>query len=197
MVERRSAPESERLPLVPLYKQYDPRWKDISFDDPKWDGKFEATTIASAGCGPSVLAMGLSYYKGREIFPPEIAKKIVDNGWRAVSWDETAQKWEPDGTARAAMVGIPQLYDVKSVTAPWDEAKKALLEGKLVIQSQGPGNIGPDGKRDGHFTSFGHYILLTGIEGERYKVHDSGPRNITHATEEKITKDLNQSWILG
>lgn len=185
MIERRSAPEYESPTLVPLYKQGDPRWGEIDFDDPKWTEKF-GTTIKSSGCGPTTLAMALSYYNAQEIFPPEIAQKVLDNGWRALDWDEKEKKLLPNGTHHDAMVEIPKLYEVDSWKASWEEAEEALSQGELVIQSQGPG----------HFTDFGHFILLTGIERDLYKVHDSGSRNITHATREEITRNLRQCWIL-
>lgn len=157
-----------RMHTVPLFKQSDEKWGDADFG--------YGTTLASSGCGPTNLAMVMSYYKGRKILPPEVAKEVLKHKWRV----------EGEGTSHAAMTEIPKLYGLQSREISWSDAKKALSQGKPVIQSQGAG----------YFTSEGHYITLTGVDGNKFKVNDSAGRNRTRATEEQITASLNKSWLI-
>ena len=166
---------------VPRYAQGDPRWGSISFDNP--GDEEDGTTMDSSGCGPSALAAVLSYRKCKEILPPEVAKKVIDNGWRLRN----------DGTVWDALTGIPKLYGLKSKQVSWEEAKEALNRGIPVIQSHGKG----------YFTQEGHIIVLTEIHKEgphkgEYKVVDSRTENYrTHATESQITSSLNKDEETG
>ena len=123
------------------YLQYDSRWGDIMFSnhgDPK-------QTITSPGCGATSSAMVLATFKDSNITPLGVAKIIVDNGYRTydngVDWS-----WFPF---------MAQHYGLSmKQTASIDEVTEALRNNSLVVASMGPG----------YFTTFGHYIMLWGLD---------------------------------
>jgi hypothetical protein len=161
--------ERKHLPYVPLYRQADPRWGGM------WYG---TASLADSGCAPTSLAMVISYYKGRYIHPDETAKVSLRHHWRVPHV----------GTSYEAMENMPELYGLKSERATWSEAKKALHQGKLVIQSHG----------EGYFTSGGHVIVLTGVAKDgKYKINDPGPRHKSRATERQVKGSLMASWIIS
>jgi hypothetical protein len=165
--EVKKAVEAPHLGKVPLFNQADKRWGDI------WYG---TANLTDSGCGPTSLAMVISYYADKIIYPPEVAKKVLEQHLRIPHV----------GTDRKAMIEIPKLYGLDSHKISWDEAKKDLHEGKPIIQVHGPG----------YFTSGGHYIVVTRAEGDKYYVNDSGPRHRTVATEKEIKQSLQASWII-
>jgi hypothetical protein len=58
-----------------------------------------------------------------------------------------------------------------------DAALKIVRDGGVVLASMGPGI----------FTAGGHYIVIYGIDSSgKYLIADSGPRNITKASEQDI-----------
>lgn len=163
--------EHKNLSHVPLYNQADRKWGRIMYG---------TADIASSGCAPSALAMAISYFEGRNIYPPEIAKVSLKHKWRVPHV----------GTDWRAIDEIPKIYGLKSERVSWKKAKKALHEGKLVIQAH-------KGIPDGYFTNGGHVLVLSGVSGDRFKVKDSGPRHRTIATEKQVKKTLMQSWVIS
>ena len=125
-----------------LYLQYDPAWGGFPFSshgDPR-------QTIASSGCGATSFAMLVATFVDPNISPPDVAQLILDNGFRSydngVDWG--FYPWA------AEHYGLP----FKN-TGSTDEVVQAMQEGALVVASMGPG----------YFTSYGHYILLWGLDG--------------------------------
>ncbi|GBF32217.1 hypothetical protein DCCM_0408 [Desulfocucumis palustris] len=123
------------------YLQTDKKWSGIMFsnhNDPK-------QTIGSSGCGAASFAMILTAFTGKAVYPPEIAKIIVDNGYRTynngVDWGFFA-----------FAAGKYCLDLVRNDSA--DEAIKALQKGALIVASMG----------SGYFTKSGHYIVLWGLD---------------------------------
>ena len=154
---------------IPLYKQWDPRWGGNSYSC--------GTSIASAGCGVTALAMVISHWTGKEVLPSETAQSAINHGWRICN----------QGTSWSAMTGMPSLYGLKSKTISWEEAKRYLALNIPVIQSHAPG----------YFTDGGHFIVLTGISGVgSYLVNDPDGKHRTEATEAKITASLKGSWVI-
>ena len=100
-------------------------------------------TIASWGCGPTSLAMVLTYLKGEEITPQETA--ALGNG------DYTCS----EGTLWSYFPAMAERYGVQceqqDVTP--DNIYADLEAGKPIIVSMAPG----------HFTSSGHFIVLRGV----------------------------------
>lgn len=103
------------------------------------------TTIASSGCGPTAMAMVLTAITGEEVTPVEAANWSMEHGHRI----------KDNGTAWAYFDDIAEAYGVEceQMGVSRDNIINNLSEGKYVIAVVGPG----------HFTSGGHYIVLTGI----------------------------------
>lgn len=163
-----SIAERKHLPNVPLWRQADRRWGGM------WYG---TASMADSGCGPTSLAMVISYYKGRYIYPPETAKQALKHHWRIPHV----------GTSSRAMTEMPKLYGLDSKQVSWADAKEALHHGKPIIQAQGKG----------YFTSEGHYIVITKAKGNTYYINDSGPRHRTRATERQIKASMQGSWLIS
>lgn len=125
---------------VIFYHQADSRWGDLAY------GK--SGTIASSACGPTALAIVIASLVDSSITPVEVAQYCVDNGYRA----------EGNGTYRSAIPEVAAHYglSVDKLGADSEKLVAALNEGKLVIAIMGPG----------HFTKFGHYIVLRGLTSE-------------------------------
>ena len=103
------------------------------------------TTIASAGCGPTSMAMVLTYLLGETHDPVEIANWSLERGYH-IKDNGTAWSFFP-ACAKAYGVECTQL----SVTR--ENIINYLKAGKTIIMNVGPG----------HFTSGGHYIVLRGL----------------------------------
>ncbi|MCL4354883.1 C39 family peptidase [Patescibacteria group bacterium] len=154
---------------VPLYKQWDPRWGKNSYGC--------GTSISSAGCGVTSLAMVISYWTGKEVLPSETAQSALNHGWRVCN----------QGTSWSAMIGMPGLYRLKSKSIGWEEAKRYLALNIPIIQSHAPG----------YFTNGGHFIVLTGISGTgSYLVNDPDGKHRTEASESQIKASLKSSWVI-
>ncbi|HSA84481.1 MAG TPA: C39 family peptidase [Patescibacteria group bacterium] len=160
------------LARVPLYKQWDSRWGRIPYGN-CGDG----STLASSACGSTSLAMVISYHLGREVLPPETSQKAVANGWRPCG----------NGTAWAAMTGMPPLYGLRGKAISWNEAKTYLSLGIPIIQSHGRGL----------FTSEGHFVVVTGkLSNGKYAINDPDGRHITEASEGQITASNKAQWVI-
>lgn len=133
------------LPEVPLYLQYFGAWSNTPYG---------GGTISNKGCGPTCLAMVLSYLKQQTILPNHIVEWTGNRYYvlgAGSSWEifpAVAQHWGATctnlGNSPPAMV-------------------EALQKGKLVIASMRPGT----------FTTGGHFIVLTGITKDSgIKVND-------------------------
>ena len=103
------------------------------------------STIASAGCGPTSMAMVLTYLKGETIDPVETANWSLKNGHRVKN----------NGTAWSFFNAISKEYGVESkqMSVSRSNITSSLQDGKMVVMVVGPG----------HFTNGGHYIVLTGM----------------------------------
>jgi hypothetical protein len=103
-------------------------------------------TIATSGCGPTALAMVLTYLTGDEITPVETA--ALGNGTYTCS----------EGTYWSYFGDISAKYGVsctqESVTK--ENIINDLSSGKTLIMSMGPGT----------FTKSGHFIVLRGIDSD-------------------------------
>lgn len=123
------------------YLQYDPRWGSIMFSN----HNDSSQTIASSGCGAACMAMVLATFLDANITPPDVAKVIVDNGYRTYD----------DGVDWAFFLFASEYYGLEfKLTYSTDDVIEALKNNTLVIASMGPG----------YFTSYGHYILLWGLD---------------------------------
>lgn len=127
------------------------------------------STIASAGCGPTSMAMVLTYLKGESIDPVETANWSLNNGHRVKN----------NGTAWGFFNAIADEYGVNSTQMGVSSSNitSNLQDGNMVIMSMGPG----------HFTNGGHYIVLTGI-------NEDGSINVADPNSESKSK---QTWDIN
>ena len=110
--------------------------------------RYGSGSIASCGCGPTAMAMVLTYLTGENVKPPETASFAARNGhyvWGA-------------GTAWSFFASIAKKYGIGCEKSGPNTNKliNDLKNGKIMIMSMGPG----------HFTKNGHFIVLRGITSD-------------------------------
>ena len=106
------------------------------------------TSIASAGCGPTSMAMVLTYLTGETVDPPTAANYSLNHGYRV----------EGNGTDWDYFPAIAKNYNINcdSYEPSASKIRSELASGKTMIMSMGPGN----------FTRQGHFIVLRGITSD-------------------------------
>lgn len=105
------------------------------------------TTIASSGCGPTSMAMVLTYYLNRNISPVEAANYALQNGHRRDSVNGTWWSFFP---AIAYDYGLNESQIPISV----ESIKANLNNCHLIIMAVSCCT----------FTTGGHFIVLTGVD---------------------------------
>ena len=147
---------SEKAPNVSVgeyagltyYSQLDSRWSNKMYSSVGNTSQ----TIGSSGCGPTSSAMVVSSIKGN-ITPDTMAELYVQYGYRSANqgtyW--SAFKW----TADVFDIGYSECYKL-------DDAVAKLKDNNYIIASC----------NQGLFTYGGHFIVLTGVEGDYIKVYD-------------------------
>ena len=100
------------------------------------------STIASAGCGPTAMAMVLTYLTGRKISPVEAANWSMKHGYRIKN----------NGTSTSYFEAIAKAYGIKcqAQNPTANNIINSLKQGNVIVAHMGPGE----------FTSGGHYITL-------------------------------------
>ena len=163
---------SEKTPNVQVgeyagltyYSQLDNRWKNQMYSSV---GN-STQTIGTSGCGPTSSAMVVSSIKGN-ITPNEMANLYTQYGYRSVNqgtyW--SAFKW----TADVFNIGYSECYKL-------DEAVAKLKDNHYIIASC----------NQGLFTYGGHFIVLTGVEGDYIKVYDPYLYSGKFSTSSRIGK---------
>jgi hypothetical protein len=122
-------------------------------------------SIAAAGCGPTSLAMVLTYYTGKKITPVDTAQYAMNHNYRIKN----------NGTSDKLFGAMCQEYGVKGEyqSATADNIVTALKQGKKIIAHMGPGT----------FTKGGHYIVLKGITSDgKVQVADPNHPNYNNKT---------------
>ena len=145
-------PSPEGVPEVPLYKQNDPEWGGNNYGC--------GTTIAGTGCGPSSLAMVVSWYTGRRITPDVIAALSLKYGHRICDAGTAASLFS--NTRILGPYGVRGSYSANSSMQGWEEILKKLNYGPVII------SVGPS-----IFTGGGHYIVLKAKIGDIIYINDS------------------------
>ena len=163
---------SEKTPNVQVgeyagltyYSQLDNRWKNQMYSSV---GN-STQTIGTSGCGPTSSAMVVSSIKGN-ITPNEMANLYMQYGYRSANqgtyW--SAFKW----TADVFNIGYSECYRL-------DDAIAKLKDNNYIIASC----------NQGLFTYGGHFIVLTGVEGDYIKVYDPYLYNGKFSTSTRIGK---------
>lgn len=147
---------SEKTPNVQVgeyagltyYSQIDSRWSNKMYSSVG----DRSQTIGTSGCGPTSSAMVVSSIKGT-ITPDTMASLYTQYGYRSANqgtyW--SAFKW----TADVFNIGYSECYRL-------DDAVAKLKDNHYIIVSC----------NQGLFTYGGHFIVLTGVEGNYIKVYD-------------------------
>lgn len=162
----------ENRETVPLFLQWDPMW---GYE------KYGNDCIAITGCGPTCLAMVGYWLTGDEnMTPNQIAQFAQRNGYYASGYGSS---WtlisEGAGKLGLSATELP-LVEKKMV--------QALEKGQPVILAMG----------EGDFTSSGHYIVLTGVTEEGFRVND--PNSVLNSqkiwTYEELEKQIRNIWAM-
>ena len=147
---------SEKTPNVQVgeyagltyYSQIDSRWSNKMYSSVG----DRSQTIGTSGCGPTSSAMVVSSIKGT-ITPDVMALLYTQYGYRSANqgtyW--SAFRW----TADVFNIGYSECYRL-------DDAVAKLRNNHYIIASC----------NQGLFTYGGHFIVLTGVEGNYIKVYD-------------------------
>ena len=163
---------SEKTPNVQVgeyagltyYSQLDNRWKNQMYSSIN----NVSQTIGTSGCGPTSSAMVVSSIKGN-ITPNEMANLYMQYGYRSANqgtyW--SAFKW----TADVFDIGYSECYKL-------DDAVAKLKDNNYIIASC----------NQGLFTYGGHFIVLTGVEGDYIKVYDPYLYSGKFSTSSRIGK---------
>lgn len=147
---------SEKTPNVEVgeyagltyYSQLDSRWSSKMYSSVGDSSQ----TIGTSGCGPTSSAMVVSSIKGN-ITPDQMASLYTQYGYRSAN----------QGTYWSAFKWTADVFDIEySEYYKLDDAVAKLKDNHYIIASC----------NQGLFTYGGHFIVLTGVEGDYIKVYD-------------------------
>ena len=157
--------KGQKLEATPLKNKSNSN-EFINYYQYNYGEPYSEGTIATSGCGPTSLAMVLTYLLGEEVSPVETAE--LGNGSYTCS----------AGTYWSYFGDMADRYGVncEQMGVSGDNIVNNLENGNPLIMSMGPG----------HFTSGGHFIVLRGID-EDNNIIVSDP-----ASEDRS----NQTWDL-
>lgn len=132
--------------VIPHLLQWDERWGYQIYGD---------NMIAVNGCGPTVISMVAAGLTGdNTITPYRVAEFAEENGYYE---GDAGTSWSlmTEGARQFGIYGEEMGLDENAVFS-------ALENGNPIICSMRPGD----------FTSTGHFIVLTGVEGGKIRVND-------------------------
>ena len=164
--------EYENCETVPLFMQWDKRWGYI---------QYSGDVAGLTGCGPVCLSM-VAYYltKDPNMSPDEIMKFATLNGY---STNGNGSKW-----TLISKGGEKLGFEVTEL--PLDETRmvNALQAGNPIILVMGPG----------HFTTTGHFIVLTKYEDGAFSVNDPNSHKNSERTwtYEEIKDEIRNIWAI-
>jgi len=158
---------------VPLFLQWDPMW---GYE------KYGSDIIGITGCGPTCLAMvGYHLTGDTEMTPDKVAAFAEKNGYYASGYGSS---WTliSEGSADFGLQATELPLVKKKMT-------DALEAGNPIILALGPGD----------FTTTGHYIVLTGWDGEAFRVNDPNSRINSEKlwTYEKLESQIRNIWAMS
>ena len=138
--------EAAELDGIPLFIQWDKRWGYDAYGN---------DVIGLSGCGPTCLSMiviGLT--KNQEATPDKLADYATEHGYYE---QNSGTKWSFMDEV-AAVYGVQGYYIYLSK----DNMQEELSQGHPLVCAM----------RSGDFTSQGHFIVIAGMEGDKFLVHD-------------------------
>lgn len=155
---------------IPLFQQWDKRWGYVSYG---------SNIIAIDGCGPTCMSMVYTGITGdTSKSPADIAEFCSDNNYYD---SENGTSWSlmSEGAKKLGLQSEKLTVDKKNI-------KEKLGEGKPVICSMIPGD----------FTSQGHFIVLTEINGNKLRVNDPNSirRSETDWDFDRVLEQVKAAW---
>ena len=142
--------------IVPILYQKDPQWSSHSY---------AGSTLSETGCGPACLAMVYVYFTGDTAQSPATIADMATSAGCAGA----------DGTAWLFMTSGAQTLGISAEELPADRdlIVMHLNFGNPIIAVMGAGD----------FTTEGHFIVLTGINGDNsITIHDPNSVERTYQT---------------
>ena len=138
--------EASELDGIPLFSQWDKRWGYDAYGN---------DVIGLSGCGPTCLSMiGIGLTKNQEATPDKLADYATEHGYYE---QNSGTKWSFMDEV-AAVYGVQGYYIYLSK----DNMQEELSQGHPLVCAM----------RSGDFTSQGHFIVIAGMEGDKFLVHD-------------------------
>lgn len=129
------------------YKQGDQRWGGKPYRVPG-----EASTIASAGCGPTCAAMVIASLKDKHVTPETTCAWSVSHGYKALKQGTYYSYFKPQLTAYG--IRCEQLLGSRILNQPnhpiHEQVRECLRQGYWIIALMGPGA----------WTKGGHFVLV-------------------------------------
>lgn len=175
---------NDELNGMPYYSQNDPRYKNKPYKEVGGRGSSSDETMGERGCGPTAMAMVASKATGKEYNPVTMAKMAEVGGY------STSVGTTPGYFGAAAdTLGIANRRDIPTA----DNLAGSLASGNSVIL-QGVRS----GKGNSPYTSEGHYVTATGVNGNNVIVND--PRGREYSGEYKMSDVMNDTvgmWSFG
>lgn len=159
-------------PGVPLFLQWDKRWGYIQYG---------ADMAGLTACGPTTLAMaGYHFTRSEDFSPDKIMQYSMDHGY-CIAGNGTAWALISEG-GRDLGLDVMEIGLDKSLVIDY------LSQGYLVICIMGPG----------HFTTSGHFILLSGTENGMIRVNDCNSRTNSEKLWEfnDFKDEINNLWVV-
>ena len=156
------------------YSQIDSRWKDKMYSSVNNSSQ----TIGTSGCGPTSASMVVTACKGT-ITPDQMADLFVKYGYRSAN----------NGTYWSAFRAVADEFNIGyTETTDIQRALQLLQSNHYVVASCG----------NGLFTTGGHFIVLTELNGDTITVYDpylySGKFD-TSTRRGKATVDGNKVYV--
>lgn len=161
------------------FSQSDSRWKEIMYSN----HNDTTQTIESSGCGPTAMSMVVSTLerkKGKsKIIPPQLASFAVKNNFRTY---DNGTEWE-------FFIAVSKKYNMNCDQKEGldIQTKQALKNGEIIVISS---------MKPGHFTKFGHFIVINGIEiyneKEYYTILDPNSKNTNYEIDDVVIDHLKQ-----
>lgn len=142
------------------YLQTDPIWRSLPYRV-----KGEYSTIGTAGCGPTAMAMVLATWVDPKITPKTECDWALAHGFKAKNqgtyYGYFAKRAQTLGL-KCEQMNWTNLTTSKKTDNIHAQAKAQVDKGNLVIACMGPGN----------WTKSGHYVLVWKIEGDTIYIND-------------------------
>lgn len=155
---------------IPLLLQWDERWGYTLYGN---------SLLAISGCGPTTLSMVAAGLTGdNTITPHRVAAYAEENGYYV----------EGSGSSWSLMTEGCRNFGVAGQELPLSENKifSELEAGHPIICSMRPGD----------FTTTGHFIVLTGVDGSQIQVHDPNSKSRSRKLWDYDTLEhqINNLW---